>query len=150
MSSKASEICESRPCEYAGRVFSAAIWCSTIFHLLAKFLLTLGAHIVLYSNSYLINPYIFLPCLAFSTSTLETTLHLLVLLFASRGTYGIFDACRFNLTLSRPVIANPLNTRYTSTSISTRNTPTSTNTPTPSLRSSITFGITKVIPAKAP
>ncbi|KAI0000470.1 GPI transamidase subunit PIG-U [Russula vinacea] len=34
---------------------------------------------------YLINPYIFLPCLALSTSTLETTLQLLTLLFASRG-----------------------------------------------------------------
>ncbi|KAI0001371.1 PIG-U-domain-containing protein [Russula compacta] len=34
---------------------------------------------------YLLNPYIFLPCLALSTSTLETTLQLLVLMFASRG-----------------------------------------------------------------
>ncbi|KAI0268597.1 PIG-U-domain-containing protein [Gloeopeniophorella convolvens] len=34
---------------------------------------------------YLINPYIFLPCLALSTSTFETTLQLLVLMFASRG-----------------------------------------------------------------
>ncbi|KAH9978874.1 PIG-U-domain-containing protein [Lactifluus volemus] len=34
---------------------------------------------------YLINPYIFLPCLALSTSTLETTLQMLVLMFASRG-----------------------------------------------------------------
>jgi len=34
---------------------------------------------------YLINPYIFLPCLALSTSTLETTLQLLALMLASRG-----------------------------------------------------------------
>jgi len=34
---------------------------------------------------YLLNPYTFLPCLALSTSTVETTLHLLTLMFASRG-----------------------------------------------------------------
>ncbi|KAI9507904.1 PIG-U-domain-containing protein [Russula earlei] len=34
---------------------------------------------------YLINPYIFLPCLALSTSTLENTLQLLVLMFSARG-----------------------------------------------------------------
>jgi len=34
---------------------------------------------------YIINPYIFLPCLALSTSTLETALLLLALMFAARG-----------------------------------------------------------------
>ena len=52
MSRKASEICELQPCEYDIRIFfqpQSSVQSSAL-HLLAEFLLTLGAHIALFQQ----------------------------------------------------------------------------------------------------
>jgi hypothetical protein len=101
-----------------------------------------------YYNRYLLNPYIFLPCLALSTSTVETTLQLLTLMFASRGMRQALPYSSI-LMLSRPAISLSLDTRRSVASVFTRDPPTFTGSPAPPLGPSITSSITKAVPQKA-
>lgn len=81
--------------------------------LAALYVLNLGPGVEgltkLFSVSYLFNPYLFLPSLALSTSSISNMLHLLTIMFAARGQLNIqFRAFLFVAhTIYRPGMTSP-------------------------------------------